>query len=424
MLLFLLILKFWPVEASPAFHAHFHGIPDLEAPSYEYPMQLRESHIMTGEAPQAWQNILTVGPRNLQWLNLLNAHRAPEDKIDLSNPGTSQGIPMENPLRYNDPLLNERWNQIEADMPAELKTVLLGTASLPTELPVDLQTYRAWARKVDVLYSHSLRWQGMKKNIPYFRTLKIFDFRGLRFLSQPGDVALKAELDNYKGLTADRQKQLKGWVWDVCFNAQKIEPPCDTLIEKAVRDNTLFDMFKKYQAAAQKSYETFFVVQVPRKDVRGAQNSLSMPFKPSGITTIDQFVKVNVEDEWKWLAGKLNLNFDNSAAANIRFVPGTVAYVDSIGGDTITMDSQVAIDAWDSKWTIRHEYGHVLGFPDCYIEFWDDTEQAFVSYQFDLDNLMCSRAGKFNERNKSELFKAYMAPKLQSSHNRWHWSHQ
>lgn len=408
MLILFLILKYWsPVEASPYNHHHYMGLPDIEASSTAYPQELRSQQGLVAEPPQAWHNVLKVGPRNLEWLNQLNADRKPEDKIQLSTPGSSKGIPMEDPFRYNDALLNERWVQIEKEMPTALKDVLLGTASLPKQLPVDLETYRLWARKVDVLYSHSLRWNGMRKNIPYFRTQKIFDFRGLRFLSNIGDEKLKAELSVYSTLPADRQKQLKGWVWDVCFNSAKYETPCDSAVNRALRDNSLFDVFKRYQTDAAKNYEKFFEVTVQRKDVKSVNGSLEMPFKPSPNDAINQFVKKNVEDEWKWPTGKLNLNFDSSALANIRFVPGTVAYVDEVGGNQITMDSQISLDSWDSQWTIRHEYGHVLGFPDCYIEFWDDTEQAFVSYQFDLDNLMCSRAGKFNERNKSELLKAY-----------------
>lgn len=406
-------MKFWsPVEASPSVHHHFLGAPDLEASSTAYPAEFRSNKNIIGEPAQAWHGVFTAGPRNLQWLNLLNANRKPENKIELANPGAAQGIPMEDPLRYNDALLNERWIQIEKDLPIELKTVLFGTASLPLELPVDLETYRKWARKLDVLYAHSLRWNGMRKNISYFRTQKIFDFRGLRFLTAIGDEKLKTELQNYNSLPLERQLQLKSWVWDVCFNATKWDPTCDSVLEKALRNSTLFDVFKKYQDLAQKSYEKLFEVTVPRKDIRLIDGNLVMGFKPSGNNAINLFVKKNVEAEWQWTSGGLKLNFDPKAAANIRFIPGTIASVDSVGGDTITMDSQVSLESWDSQWTIRHEYGHVLGFPDCYIEFWDDSEKSFISYQFDLDNLMCSRAGKFNDRNKSEFLKAYATPKL------------
>lgn len=71
------------------------------------------------------------------------------------------------------------------------------------------------------------------------------------------------------------------------------------------------------------------------------------------------------------------------------------------------MDSNQPIEEYDSQWTIRHEFGHVLGLPDCYHEFYDTTQEAYVNYQFDVTDLMCSRAGNMNERIYLELKKAY-----------------
>ncbi len=52
---------------------------------------------------------------------------------------------------------------------------------------------------------------------------------------------------------------------------------------------------------------------------------------------------------------------------------------------------------------IRHEYGHVLGFPDCYVEFYDSEAKAIINYQIDTTNLMCSRRGKLQEKHFLEL---------------------
>jgi hypothetical protein len=77
---------------------------------------------------------------------------------------------------------------------------------------------------------------------------------------------------------------------------------------------------------------------------------------------------------------------------------------------TITMDSTSSMDEWDVQWTIRHEFGHSLGLPDCYVEFYDDNEQAMVNYQLDTTNLMCSRRGELQQIHVDELKKAYYRP--------------
>ena len=53
--------------------------------------------------------------------------------------------------------------------------------------------------------------------------------------------------------------------------------------------------------------------------------------------------------------------------------------------------------------TLSHEFGHVLGFPDCYVEFYDRDIGAIVSYQLDITNLMCSRRGHLQQRHYDEL---------------------
>jgi predicted Zn-dependent protease len=71
------------------------------------------------------------------------------------------------------------------------------------------------------------------------------------------------------------------------------------------------------------------------------------------------------------------------------------------------MNSNSSLDEYDVRWTIRHEYGHVLGLPDCYIEFYDRTEKVIINYQIDTTNLMCSRKGHLQPIHVAELQKAY-----------------
>jgi hypothetical protein len=71
------------------------------------------------------------------------------------------------------------------------------------------------------------------------------------------------------------------------------------------------------------------------------------------------------------------------------------------------MDSLYSIESNTSRWTIRHEYGHVLGFTDCYLEFYDTIEKAMVYYEIEVDNLMCSRSGRLKPIHQQLLQSAY-----------------
>jgi hypothetical protein len=67
------------------------------------------------------------------------------------------------------------------------------------------------------------------------------------------------------------------------------------------------------------------------------------------------------------------------------------------------MDTNVPLWQYHARWTIRHEFGHTLGFPDCYIEFYDTKAGQMVSFQIDTSNLICSRRGKLQARHDEEL---------------------
>jgi hypothetical protein len=102
------------------------------------------------------------------------------------------------------------------------------------------------------------------------------------------------------------------------------------------------------------------------------------------------------------------LDFKKNAPVHVEFQPGVVPHVNDIAGDTIVMDKNASLNEWDVQWTIRHEFGHVLGFTDCYVEFYDSAAQQMVNYQIDVSNLMCSRAGKFKQTHFDEMKANYL----------------
>lgn len=81
------------------------------------------------------------------------------------------------------------------------------------------------------------------------------------------------------------------------------------------------------------------------------------------------------------------------------YSPGVVTFIPSNKGISYVPDDNNRIvyvstlnDMAMSKRVLAHEFGHVLGFPDCYIEFFDKAKNELVYYEISKNNtnIMCS----------------------------------
>lgn len=91
----------------------------------------------------------------------------------------------------------------------------------------------------------------------------------------------------------------------------------------------------------------------------------------------------------------------------VEWVRDATPHVKGLGSNHIVMNSNSSLDDWDTQWTIRHEFGHVLGLPDCYVEFYEEEKNLITNYQIDVEDLMCSRRGVMNQRIVDELRSNY-----------------
>ena len=160
-------------------------------------------------------------------------------------------------------------------------------------------------------------------------------------------------------------------------------------------------------------YDSYFKIPTSRSDVTWTSADpelLSIPFKNPGRDDVKIWLSTNIEDEWKWEGWQLRLAFQDQGDNNMThvvFQAGATPHVNAIAGSEITMDANRSINEYTARWTIRHEYGHVLGFPDCYLEFYDAASATMISYQLDITNLMCSRRGHLQQSHYDELKRVY-----------------
>lgn len=397
--------------ASP--HPHL----DLELSGAEYQNLLKQQNasspllLKNGKVviqKHMFDDIFATGKRNLDWIQVLNQHRS--TPLSLTTPETQVGYPIDNPRTYNPQIIRDAYNQLQAEIPMELKKVIFGKEELPTQLPVSDEDYILWGLKVDRTYQIAARWKTMEPFMDHLKRNSVNDIRGYYYLTTtPG---FPEKLKDWQALPPEEQTLAQQWLLQVCNNSMENRQRCLVQTENAIKANNAFTFFNQHQAAGKTLLDEMMFIPSNGKFSAAkwsTTNEFQVPFMEPKNEAMRSFLTSNIETEWKLLPFSLHINFVPSKNYGVEVIwqPGITPHVPALGDNRIYMDSNAPISEYDVQWTIRHEFGHVLGFPDCYVEFYDADVQAIVGYQIDINDLMCSRRGHLKDRHLSELKRVY-----------------
>lgn len=389
---------------------------DLEMTSAEYALHLKTVSTQVGaknntinEDP-AIGYAINIGTRLSTWIAKINASRTPETVIRLTSDITrSGGIPIDKPSIYSPSLIKERLAEALSKCPAEMKTIIIGTQELPTTIPVADDVFIKAARLLDRQYQSAARFRSVDRWRSTYTSRAKQDVRGFHYLKT--NSITEKELSNVSALPAGKIPVIKDALVKICFNARgtTIES-CTRELNLAFNFSTVSDFYNKYFKRAETIWKNFFVIPIygVRNDIDWHGMTAIVPFNTPSIAKFTPYLQTNIEDEFRWNGWGLKIKFGPFVnGPTLVFQPGVVPHVNGLGGNQIVMDSNQSIEEYASQWIIRHEFGHVLGLPDCYHEFYDADLKAYVNYQLDTTDLMCSRAGNMNERIYQELKQAY-----------------
>lgn len=377
----------------------FHLLPD--SPSWVYQNEISRRPALKSEllANGPIEQAIRDGERNLQWLNYMNSLRDESHKLKLTRPGQLNGIPITQPSAYSPKIVGDNSANLKKEMPVEMSQVIFGNSDFLQNPPVDDSVYEEWARKVDRNYQLASRWKLIIPYKSYYEQRQYQDVRGYYFLTRTD--GLENKLRSFKDLSDEQKSQITVWLIQMCLNdPNKTKESCQSEFNQSLTLEQIYEFYLKSLPVSEANWNHFFTLHNPRPDL--VWNSQSprlavLPFENPLNETILDFLKYNIEDEWRWGDWHLRLDFKPKADVHVEFQPGVTPHVNQLGGNTIVMDANAPLSEWDVQWTIRHEFGHVLGFNDCYVEFYDSTAQQMVNYQLDVDNLMCSRKGRLQQ---------------------------
>ncbi len=379
---------------------------DLEMTSAEYAVILKSVPKSMHADPEI-EAAMKLGMRLSAWVAKVNTGRTATTAIRLTSSTTRRGVPIDKPSIYNPAIIKKTQEEVLANMPKEMRDVITGAAELPGTIPLDDETFITHARLLDRNYQSAARYKSLDPYRAGYAQRAAQDVRGYYYLMTNKITA--TELRDTALIAADKVKPIKDALTGICKNSS-MWGNCAANVEKAWTDNKLADLYNKHFGGAKSLWDGFFAIPSSgrRSDVNWIGNTMTVPFNTPSIAKFVPYLRDNIEDEFRWNGWGLKMNFGSfSNGPELVFETGVVPHVNGLGGNTITMDSNQPIEEYESQWTIRHEFGHVLGLPDCYHEFYDNDLKAYVNYQLDITDLMCSRAGNMKERIYLELKKAY-----------------
>jgi hypothetical protein len=348
-----------------------------------------------------------LGERLSQWIARINADRTAETAIRLTSPQTRRGIPIERPNVYSPSIIAEKTKEILAELPKEMRSVLLSNTALPASPVVTDEVFIRHGRLIDRNYQQAVRYKLVNQNRAAYEARAAQDVRGYHYLMTNKITA--EDLRDVALIPEDKVEPIRLALTQLCRNTRASQSDCENRVNTGFRTNRLAELYNQTYGIGKATWDNFFVIPsfARRRDIRWGTETV-VPFNTPELPRFIPYLRDNIEDEFRWQGWRLTLNFGTFAnGPRLVFRPNTVPHVNGLGGNQIVMDSNQPIEEYESQWTIRHEFGHVLGLPDCYHEFYDVKLQAYVNYQLDITDLMCSRAGDMNERIYLELKKAY-----------------
>lgn len=385
--------------------AHQHLELDLSSQEYHDLWQQKSVQPnLISEADSFVIEAINGGEKLSQWLELINRNRT--QKIYLTSADTRNGIPIDKPNIYGPKQIKADLSILKKDLPKVIRDVVYGDEVITENLPLEsVDDFIKYGRMIDRLYQTAVRWQVViVPEKAWYQKRQAKDVRGFYHLSHTAD--LDKTLLNYNSLNQEQKTKFKQSLWMICVNANKPNNTCRQQLSKAIENPGQLVAYKnQYWPKAQKNWDSFFKIKNPRHDVLINGQQMSMPFKTPDSNYIQQWLKQNVEDEFRFNDWHFRVNFTANALSHLEFEANTTPHVSD--GNTIVMDKNTPLDEYEVKWTIRHEYGHVLRLPDCYMEFYDASIDSAVNYQLDISDLMCSRAGNMNQRIYQELISSY-----------------
>ncbi len=251
------------------------------------------------------------------------------------------------------------------------------------------------------LYNGSRRYEDQKCAFNTLVEKKKYDIRP--YLNIGGDCNKKYQSEKcndseYIGMTADKERWVRSNTIELCKSFSK-DVNCQAEFNINQRKNSIGSMISRYYDRFQKErYSTLFKLRPThlKYQCQSANDKTVMTIKILESSFDHDFLVELLkytEETWSTKTFSLKLELVRGYSDDVVTILPTnkeISYVPDENNRLVYLSTSQ--DLLTTKRVFAHEFGHVLGFPDCYIEFFDDSKKELVYYEIakSSNNIMCS----------------------------------
>lgn len=276
-----------------------------------------------------------------------------------------------------------------------------------------LLTKKEFVQEIYDLYNEISRFEAQKcsKNVLFLRENK--DVRvGIEtkklcqeYLNNDqcsGDESLLGKLIN-----SDRQKFEEAFI-DLCLFNKSNLVNCTKKLSLIRKQNALLKHIRAQLSDFEVRKEKDFFTTSGTNKFKCSKNQgvtyLSVNLQSQAYSKNDlELMGKSLSEKWSNDQFKLIVDFNESKnVVTVVAEEGKVSFVRNTQPRTIYLSNSLDLNVRGN--VFAHEFGHVLGFPDCYLEFYHKKTKSIVYYELEHENNLMCRVN-FDSKIGADYFK-------------------